>query len=292
MSTTYPEATSGDRLSFTLFMAAAIHAMIIFGFSFAVNSGQKIAPTLNITLATHKDNIAPDTADFLAQHNQQASGTGDQVKEITTRDLAKIADTTIRDIKPEAQQRATTESRHKTQILSTKQLKDRRTNKNPDPEKSVTQEEKKGLDMDAPLFNPEYASLQAKLAREKWEEANKPRIRRLISVSTKSAHDAAYLNSWQQKIEFIGNENFPQEALNNNIFGQLRLAVRINSNGGIENIDISQSSGHKVLDDAALQIVRLAAPFERFPPEISKGADQLEIIRTWRFQITGLSTSN
>lgn len=287
---TESQELTGERLTFTLFAAAAIHAMVIFGISFSIDSGQKIAPTLNITLATHKDKT-PDKADFLAQFDQQASGTADQVKEITTLKAAEFADTSIRDVNPTAQQKATTESRNNTQLLSTTRTMDRRVAQQEDPDKSVNREEKRGEDFDAPLINPEFASLQAKLDRIKEEEANRPRLRRLISVSTKAATDAAYLNAWTQKVEAIGNENFPQEALQNRIFGSLRLAVRINRNGGIENIDISQSSGHRILDEAAMQIVRLAAPFERFPPEIRKNTDQLEIIRTWRFEITGLSTT-
>jgi len=288
----YPEATSSDRLSFTLFLAAAFHAMLIFGIGFGVTSGQKIAPTLNITLATHKDESAPDKADFLAQHNQLASGTGDQVKEITTRKQSVIADTAIRDVNPVTQQKATSESRSATQLLTTTANKEQKTTKQKQLDKSVTQEERQGEDFDAPKVNPEFASLQAKLDKIKWEEANKPRIRRLISVSTRESYDAAYLNNWTQKVELVGNDNFPEEALKSAIFGSLRLAVLINRKGGVENIEITHSSGHKVLDDAAQQIVRLAAPFDHFPPEILKNADQLEIIRTWRFEITGLSTSH
>ncbi|SMF61069.1 protein TonB [Alteromonadaceae bacterium Bs31] len=287
-----PESSSGDRLSFTFFLAAAIHAMIIFGIGFSVNAGQKIAPTLNITLATHKDKIKPEKADFLAQHDQLASGTGDEIKEITTRKQADIADTKYRDVNPIAEKKATSESKSKAQLLAINKAQEKRILKQTEPDKSVTREEQQGKNIDAPVVNPEFASLRAKLDRIKWEEANKPRLRRLVSVSAKSSADAAYLNAWTQKIEVIGNKNFPEEALSNEIFGNLRLAVLINHLGVVENIEITQSSGHKILDDAALQIVRLAAPFDRFPPEIQKNTDQLEIIRTWRFEITGLKTSN
>ncbi len=291
MAAEFPEASSGDRLSFTFFLAAAIHAMVIFGIGFSLNAGQKIAPTLNITLATHKDKVKPEKADFLAQHDQLASGTGDEVKEITTRKQAEIADTKYRDVNPIAEKKATSESQSKTQILTTTQAQDLKVIKQTEPDKTVNREAQEGKDINSPVVNPELASLKAKLDRIKWEEANKPRLRRLVSVSAKSSADAAYLNAWTQKVEFIGNKNFPDEALSKEIFGSLRLAVLINHLGAVVNIEITQSSGHKILDDAALQIVRLAAPFERFPPEIQKTTDQLEIIRTWRFEITGLKTS-
>lgn len=286
----YTDTGSGDRLSFTFFLAAALHAMLIFGLGFSISSGQKIAPTLNITLATHKDVQAPEKADFLAQHNQLASGTADEIREITARELASIADIHINEVNPIAQQKATTKSRNNTQLLSTQTLQEKQISQQPSPDKSENQDEKRGEDFDAPLVNPEFASLQAKVDRIKWEQANKPRVRRLISVSTKSSYDAAYLNTWTQKIEAIGNNNFPEEALTRQIFGHLRLAVLIDRSGAVKNIDILESSGYPILDDAARQIVRLAAPFERFPPEILQNTDQLEIIRTWRFELTGLST--
>jgi protein TonB len=59
----------------------------------------------------------------------------------------------------------------------------------------------------------------------------------------------------------------------------------------VEEVRILESSGEAVLDDAAQQIVRLAAPFAPFPTEIRKEADRLEIIRTWRFEMTGFSTA-
>lgn len=286
----FTDTGSGDRLSFTLFLAAAIHALVILGIGYSVDAGRKLAPTLNITLATHKDQ-APDKADFLAQHNQQASGTLDEIREITTMEQADFADTRVHQVNPLAQQKATTESQNATQLLSTVKASKDQVNRQDSPDKTENREEKQGEDFDAPIVDPEYASLQAKLDRLKQEEANKPRIRRLISVSTRSAADAAYLNAWAQKVESIGNANFPQQALDEEIFGRLRMAVLVDSNGLVKNIDISQSSGHRLLDDFARQIIRLAAPFEHFPPEILKNADQLEIIRTWEFSRAGVNTS-
>ena len=104
---TATDVGSGDRLSFTIFIAAAFHALIIFGIGFTVDRGNKVAPTLNITLATHDSQKAPEKADFIAQHNQEASGSSDEVKELTVRDQAKINDNRIRDISPNPQQRAT-----------------------------------------------------------------------------------------------------------------------------------------------------------------------------------------
>ena len=140
-------------------------------------------------------------------------------------------------------------------------------------------------------MSTEIASLQAKLDRQRQEYAKRPRVRTLTSVSTKASFDAKYLHDWSSRIEQVGNKNYPREALNRRITGNLRLSVMINPDGTIYEIKVLQSSGQRILDDAARQIVRLAAPFASFPPEIRKHADRLQIIRTWRFEITGKDSS-
>lgn len=284
---------SGDRLSFTIFLAAAVHAIIIFGVTFTIDSGNKIAPTLNITLATHDAKSPPDKADFLAQHNQQASGTAADVRELTVKDRAELADTRIRDISPSPQQKSSEEKKlDKKQILVSERASKNKIHNETQTEKSNELSEKReGKEFDAPLINPEFASLQAKLDKLKQDLAKQPRIRRLTSVSTKASYDAEYLNAWAQKVEQVGNQNFPETALKNEIFGSLRLSVLLHPNGTVEDIEILQSSGHGILDEAAVHIVRLASPFRSFPKEIRKKADKLEIIRTWRFEITGLKTT-
>jgi len=102
-------------------------------------------------------------------------------------------------------------------------------------------------------------------------------------VSAKAAIDAQYLDDWRRRVERIGNVHYPEEAKRNQLYGQLRLAVSILPNGQVDDIEVLQSSGVRVLDDAAMRIVRLAEPFQAFPVELKKEVDKLEIIRTWRF---------
>lgn len=291
-TSTTTQGNSGDRLSFTLFLAIAIHALLIFGITFKLTSGDKIAPTLNITLATHKAQAAPEKADFLAQFNQEASGTGENARELTAIKAADIADLKVRETNPLPQQKARSRTEAKTQLITTTAQQVRQVTKSKAAEQDIDQKAMEGQNHDAPLVNPEVASLQAKLDRIRQEIAKQPRIRRLTSMATKASYDAEYLNKWAEKIESVGNRNFPETALRKEIFGHLRLSVLLNPNGTLEQVEILQSSGHKVLDNAALQIVQLAAPFPPFPAEIRKQADKLDIIRTWRFEITGLSTSH
>ena len=288
-----PHVDTHDRLSFTVFVAIALHALVVLGVTFKYDPNPKPAPTFEVTLATHKSDKVPEKADFQAQFNQQASGTETNAQELTSERLAPFADTKPHEAMPLPERQATEQStvaeqnKIVTQNSSTLQVAKL------DNSKDIKeQEEHPGQERDIPLVNPEIASLRAKLARQQQAYANKPRIRRITSVSTLAAADAEYLNAWRDKIEVVGNNNFPQQALKEGIFGQLRLAAVIKANGAIVDVELLQSSGYQILDNAAMQIVHLAAPFAPFPPEISKDVDQLEIIRTWRFDITGLSTTN
>jgi len=109
-------------------------------------------------------------------------------------------------------------------------------------------------------------------------------VRTLTSVATKSAIDAEYLFNWQEKVEMIGNLNYPDEARKKQLYGNLRLLVTILPNGSVMKIDLLKSSGSVVLDQSAMRIVRMAAPYQPFSDELRKEVDRLEIIRTWRFE--------
>ena len=93
-----------------------------------------------------------------------------------------------------------------------------------------------------------------------------------------------YLNSWERKVEKIGNLNYPQEAKRKKLYGSLLLLASILPNGNLKEVRIVETSGHEVLDRAALSIVQMAAPFAPFPKEMEKEIDLLEIIRIWQFR--------
>ncbi len=286
------EVGTGDRLSFTLFLAVALHALLILGISFSSSLNGNIAPTLQITLATHKAEKAPDKADYLAQFNQEASGTAAAAKELATDTPTPFADTEIRDVNPTPQQQAHTpsETQQQQQVTTTaKSSRQAQIKLKPNP--TSEQQPREGELQDLPAMNAEIASLQAKLDQQRQAYAKRPRIRRLTSMATKASFDAEYLHRWTSKVEFVGNRNYPKQALADKVFGDLRLATIVRANGTVESVEILQSSGYPLLDNAALQIVRMASPFSPFPPEIRSEYDQLEIIRTWHFEITGLSTT-
>lgn len=286
-----PPVDTGDRLSFTFFVAIILHAFVLLGIGFKMPEHKNTSQTIEITLATHKSVHEPKEADFLAQHNQEGSGTLDEAKQLTTERQAQFADTEVRDVSPLQQQAASVRKIRDQQLLSTTAQAQRKTQIKLNPDEQEQREELAGTTREQMLVSSEIASLQAKLDKQRQEYAKRPRVRTLTSVSTKASFDAKYLNDWSVKIEQVGNKNYPREALSRHITGNLRLSVMINPDGTIYEIKVLQSSGQRILDDAARQIVRLSAPFTSFPPEIRKHADRLQIIRTWRFEITGSNTS-
>ena len=126
------------------------------------------------------------------------------------------------------------------------------------------------------------ASLDAELQQKLELRARRPR-RKFISASTKEYRFAAYMEAWRAKVERVGNINYPDEARRKDLSGSLLLDVAINPDGSVREITVRRSSGQSVLDDAAVRIVELAAPFARFPDDFLKEIDILHVTRTWKF---------
>ena len=128
----------------------------------------------------------------------------------------------------------------------------------------------------------EIERLEAQIRRDFQAYQERPK-RTFIGARAREYRFAQYVDNWRLKIERIGNLNYPEEAKTRRIYGSLQLTVAIKADGDVESVEINRSSGHKFLDQAALRIVRLAAPFERFPDNIRADTDILHITRTWSF---------
>ena len=272
-----------DRLLFTLFLASIIHIAIIFGVGFGRSDQPIMQQSLEITLAQHRSDKEPDEADYLAQANQEGSGTLEEKDLLSTTEVAEFNDNVIREVQPHESAPPEVLKPDPHEIVTS-------TAKSPDRIKETDQEieqeekpEQQQLQVETLERSVAIASLEAQLREKKQTHAKRPRKRQLTAVSTKAVRDAEYLDAWRSKIETLGNINYPKLNIEN-LFGHLRLLVAVNSNGTISTIKVLKSSGYKRLDDAAIKVVRMAAPFDKFPPEISKDTDILEIIRTWRFE--------
>lgn len=126
------------------------------------------------------------------------------------------------------------------------------------------------------------ASLSAEVDRKLNAYAKRPRSK-WISARTRELKYASYMEAWRAKVERIGNLNYPDEARRKGLSGKLVLDVAIKPDGSLKSVTLRRSSGQRVLDDAALHIVRLAAPYAAFPASFKNDVDVLHIERTWRF---------
>lgn len=127
----------------------------------------------------------------------------------------------------------------------------------------------------------EMARLQGEIARQTDEYNKRPRVK---SLGTRAAEFrfSQYMQDWQNKIERVGTLNYP-EAARGKLSGSLMLTVRIRSDGSVERVEVDRPSGHRVFDEAARRIVRMAEPFAEFPADIRRDYDVLAITRTWTF---------
>jgi protein TonB len=277
--------SSSDRLSFTLFIALLLHALVVFGVTFkASDVGKNLSKTIEVTLASYKSDKSPQKADFLAQENQEGSGTLDEERMLTTDQETIFQSNSINETSLHEQQASapkkidgknhliTTLGQSVNKVKVEQQLAKEELDLPNGPEQSLLE---RSLEM---------ASLEAKLDSLRQTQAKKPRVQRLTASSTMKATDAYYVNSWRKRIEDNGARNYPREAESCVDNCRLRVLVSINANGTIRELNILESSGRKALDDAALRIVRMSAPFAPFDEEMRKTTDVLEIIRTWQFK--------
>ena len=100
------------------------------------------------------------------------------------------------------------------------------------------------------------------------------------------------MQSWVARVERVGNINYPPEAREHNLLGSLVLAVSIRRDGSVDKVELIQSSGESVLDDAAIRIVELAGPYSAVPDVPGDSYDILHITRTWQFLPGNVLTSN
>jgi len=278
-----------DRFGVSLASSTLVHVVLILGLGFVLPNLRALEglPTLEITLVQTSSDTVPKDPEFLAQANQDGGGNSERpdiarnpfpVREITDRQSDTLSVLSI-------PQTPVTGGREKTELMT-----------DLDPRKirpDVTRQQKKDARIE-PL-NPglveqsaaqqERARLNAEIARSMQELQKRPR-RKFLNARTQEYKYAAYLDAWRAKVERIGNLNYPDEARRRQLTGSLVLDVSLNPDGTVNGVSVRRSSGHRLLDDAAVRIVELAAPFSPLPPQLRAEVDVLHITRTWRFNET------
>lgn len=277
-------ATQTDRIGVALMFSLMLHAIVILGIGFHFAKPAPSLPTLDVTLINTSNEETPSKADFLAQANNAGGGNSDKAHRpgapfsgpLPVTD-AGVAPAQLMPAAP-AQQTAsgphvlTTTGHSKDQVTDERDTRDQ-----PQPEQRVA-----SIPVPQRL---EMARLAQEVRQEQDAYARRPR-RKYISANTRSVADAAYQVAWVHRIERIGNLNYPDAARLRHLHGDLILSVVIGDDGQVRGVTINRSSGYRVLDDAAMRIVQLAAPFPPIPREKDASGHritELVITRTWQF---------
>jgi periplasmic protein TonB len=104
-----------------------------------------------------------------------------------------------------------------------------------------------------------------------------------IAADTRESDVAVYLDSWRRKIERVGTTNFPDAARRKKLSGTPVIEVTIGADGKLLQTLVRRSSGHAEIDEAAMRILKLAAPFDPFPGELLAKHDEIRIAYEWQF---------
>lgn len=277
---TAAKITPSDRLSLTVFLAAVVHALVILGVGFSVDLPKpgREPPLIEITLAERFQPEAPKDYDYLAQANQDGGGESRSKERPRQRSEAAAP---IEGSGQQAMEAATAQAAARpkqTEVVTTRNAPERadRQQSLPRPD----QRQPSALD----LIQAGRQMAQEEALEEQADSvfAKFPSKRR-IDARTKAHHAAAYMHEWVDKVERVGNINYPEEARRRQLSGSLILEVTLKPDGSLHDLRVLRPSDHPVLDQAAMRIVRLASPFAPVPEQVLAGNDLLVITRTWEF---------
>ena len=273
-----------DTIVFTSFISLGIHILAILGLSYVAGTLPQIN-SVDLILISEASDTSPRKAEFRASKDQQQSGEDEKDR------APRVIHTPLLvspNLQPQSLLVFSDTSSGKDPSFNIKRGgRDEITSidsssasfQGPQGSKSNS----KFLGLDSKQLDAAIASIEAYLGFLERQLAAKPVIKRYTSIAAEKAAEADYIHRWVKKIEVIGNINYPQEALEKNISGSLRLLVVLSNRGEVMEVQLLKSSGSHILDDAARNIARLASPFGDFPPELKQEADIIEIVRTWNF---------
>jgi protein TonB len=306
-----PVITPADRLSLTICLAVIAHAIVILGITFVPEDS--MAPrfdTMEIILVQQKSREPVEDAQFLAQAALEGGGeTEERVSPATPlppvfpEPKAEItAPPPVEAPPPQPEVRPVEETAAEKAPAAADPIEvlavDSAGAEQPQPAKAeealeiapAPEESEPAKPVRRPtptatalLTNSfKIAALSAEIKQKLEAQAQRPK-RKFISASTREYRYASYMEAWRAKVERVGNLNYPDEARKRQLSGSLVLDVALNPDGSVNQITIRRSSGYRILDDAAIAIVRLAAPFAPFPDDVRAETDILHITRTWQF---------
>ncbi len=268
----------GARMAGAFALSLALHGLVL---SLQFRVPEKKAPRdrgLEVVLVNARHAKAPADAELLAQANVDGGGTSAQPARPKS-PLPPQPNRRDGDALVEARRKTQTPVREQKPVLTRDKAPAKVAAAPQKAEQPAPDPQPRGLDLLDSVAA--VARLEAQIDRDLQELAKRPR-KKFIGARAKEYRFAQYVEDWRLKVERVGTLNYP-EAARGKVYGSLLLSVTIRADGTVDKIGVHRSSGHKLLDEAAVRIVRLAAPFAPFPPDIRKDTDIIEITRTWTF---------
>lgn len=271
---------AGDRLATAIFVVALAHGLLIMGVRFAAPDNDQPLPTLEIMLvpAGPDDPGANESAAYLAQRTQKGTGTGLGAGRTSLPEAPLQApDPGPQPIEPDVEQSSPEEPPGAVSVLAHRALEAQRLPAGADRPESP------------PVFYAQPApatptvGLNAAMADRSLQLRGKRSVDDKLLADTRESIIAAYLDGWKRRIERVGTLNFPNEARRSGMSGNPVVEVAIRADGSLEQAVVRRSSGHRELDNAALGIVRIAAPFDPFPTAMRERYPVLRFAYEWQF---------
>jgi len=280
-----PEALHAPRhpniLAWAAGISVAIH-LVVLSIHFAPPDLKRLfdrGPPIEVALVNAKTKDKPQKADILAQANLDGGGNTDANRRAKTPLPVLPKESPREDIALATERVQTLEKQTQellTQLRSAPALPMQpRPTDNAQPTESPTANELMQRTLDA-------MRLEAQIAKDMDAYQKRPK-RKFIGSRAEEYRFARYVEDWRLKVERVGNLNYPEAARQRKLYGSLTLTVSIRADGSVENIEVNRTSGHRILDAAAVHIVEMAAPYATFPPDVRRDTDILHITRTWTF---------
>jgi protein TonB len=280
-------SNNNNSLLIALSVAIIVHLVLVLGINFTTPQPDKINKPIDITLVNTPVKSIPKQADFLAQENQLGAGEETkkpeppaknipnkvnsqvkQVKKVTPKET-KPKETELKASKPKVVQKIITQPKAEKKVVTASKAE-------------VVSKPEKRPQLTAESLHQQIAQLGTEI-RQSQPSADQTKIKFVNSVSAHKYVAAQYMKDWESKVERMGNLNYPEAASKKNFSGTLTMDVGINADGSVYSIRINKSSGNPELDEAAIKIVRMSAPFAPLPLELRKELDVLVITRVWKF---------
>lgn len=260
-------------------LSLLLHGLLVLGVGFALDDAAPVLPTLDVILTQTSSPLTPAQADFLAQASNQGGGEQDRTTRPRDAQIGLVAQAeagqapmAVRAQSPAPQ--PAPEARLIASQRGEASLPAPRVAPETDPDLLAQGDEKIERDL-------AMARLAAEIHLRSERYAKRPK-RKFVSASTREYAYAGYLRSWVDRVERVGNLNYPDEARRRRLSGELVISIAIRRDGSVERADVIRSSGIQLLDDAALRIARLAEPYEPLPT-VEDRIDVLHVTRTWQF---------